>query len=27
MDRLMNVAEDMSVIADLGLTVRHIPAE
>jgi len=27
MDRLMNVAEDMSVIADLGLSVRHIPAE
>lgn len=27
MDRLMNVAEDMSVLADLGLTVRHIPAE
>ncbi|MCH8488564.1 MAG: hypothetical protein LAT81_01375 [Oceanicaulis sp.] len=27
MDRLMNVAEDMSVLRDLGLSVRHIPAE
>ncbi|WBQ12212.1 hypothetical protein L2D00_10195 [Hyphomonadaceae bacterium BL14] len=27
MDRLMNVAEDMSVLRELGLTVRHIPAE
>jgi hypothetical protein len=27
MDRLMNVAEDMSVLRDIGLSVRHIPAE
>lgn len=27
MDRLMNVAEDMSVLRELGLSVRHIPAE
>ncbi|MCC5996479.1 MAG: hypothetical protein JJU18_08940 [Oceanicaulis sp.] len=27
MGRLMNVPEDMSVLADLGLSVRHIPAQ